>query len=75
MFDHLAMACKHYDYTVVIAILHCPHRTILVLKLSLVVEIQALLYYPATDGLHEYTYHVPGCEYINMTISIPGIAR
>ena len=37
------MACKESDYTVVIAIMHCPHRTILVLKLTLVVEIQALL--------------------------------
>ena len=43
MFDYLAMACKDYDYTVVIAILHCPHRTILVLKLSWVVETEALL--------------------------------
>ena len=37
------MACKDSDYTVVIAIMHCPHRTILVLKLTLVLEIQALL--------------------------------
>ena len=37
------MACKDSDYTVVIAIMHCPHRTILVLKLTFVVEIQALL--------------------------------
>ena len=33
------MACKDSDYTIVIAIMHCPHRTILVLKLTLVVEI------------------------------------
>ena len=37
------MVYKDSDYTVVIAIMHCPNRTILVLKLSLVVEIQALL--------------------------------
>ena len=41
--DYLAMACKDYDSTVVIAVMHCPHRTIWVLKLSLVVEIQAFL--------------------------------
>ena len=33
------MAHKDSDFTVVIAIMHCPHRTILVLKLTLVVEI------------------------------------
>ena len=43
MFDYLAMACKDSDNTVVIAIMHCPHRTISVLKLNLVVEMQALL--------------------------------
>ena len=43
MFDYLRMACKDSDYTVVIAIMHCTHRTILVLKLTLVLEIQALL--------------------------------
>ena len=43
MFDYLRMACKDSDYTVVIAIMHCPHHTILVLKLTLVLEIQALL--------------------------------
>ena len=32
------MACKDSDYTVVIAIMHCPHCTILVLKLTLVVR-------------------------------------
>ena len=25
MFDYLGMACKDSDYTVVIAIMHCPH--------------------------------------------------
>ena len=40
MFDYLGMACKDSDYTVVIAVMH---HTILVLKLTLVVEIQALL--------------------------------
>ena len=39
MFDYLVMACKDVDYTAVIAILNCPHRTILVLKLTLVLEI------------------------------------
>ena len=43
MFDYLRMACKDSDYTVVIAIMHCPHRIILVLKLTLVLEIQVLL--------------------------------
>ena len=33
------MVHKDSDYTVVIAIMHCPNRTILVLKLTLVVEI------------------------------------
>ena len=37
------MACKDSDYTIMIAIMHCPNRTILVLKLTLVVKIQALL--------------------------------
>ena len=32
------MAHKDSDYTVVIAIMHCPNRTILVLKLTLVVH-------------------------------------
>ena len=39
MLDYLRKACKDSDYTVVIAIMDCPHRTILVLKLTLVVEI------------------------------------
>ena len=37
------MAYKNSDYTIVIAIMHCPNCTMLVLKLALVVEIQALL--------------------------------
>ena len=37
------MAYEDSDYTFMIAIMHCPNRTILVLKLTLVVEIQALL--------------------------------
>ena len=37
------MAYKDSDYTVVITIMQWPKRTILVLKLTLVVEIQALL--------------------------------
>ena len=37
------MAYKDSDYTFMIAIMHCPKRTILVLKLTSVVEIQALL--------------------------------
>ena len=37
------MACKDSDYTVVITIMHCPYHTILVLKLTLVVEIQKAL--------------------------------
>ena len=43
MFDYLAMACKDSDYIAVITSMHCPHHTILVLKLTLVVEIQAFL--------------------------------
>ena len=37
------MAYEDSDYTFMIAIMHCPNRTILVLKLTLVVEIQAIL--------------------------------
>ena len=37
------MAYEESDYTFMIAIMHCPNHTILVLKLTLVVEIQALL--------------------------------
>ena len=37
------MAYEDSDYTFMIAIMHCPNRTILVLKLTLVVEIWALL--------------------------------
>ena len=37
------MAYEDSDYTFMIDIMHCPNRTILVLKLTLVVEIQALL--------------------------------
>ena len=37
------MAYEDSDYTFMIAIMHCPRRTILVLTLTLVVEIQALL--------------------------------
>ena len=37
------MAYEDSDYTFMIAIMHCPNHTILVLKLTLVVEIQALL--------------------------------
>ena len=37
------MAYEDSDYTIMIAIMHCPNRTILVLKLTLVVEIQAIL--------------------------------
>ena len=37
------MAYEDSDYTFMIAIMHCPNRTILVLKLTLVVEIGALL--------------------------------
>ena len=33
------MAYEDSDYTFMIAIMHCPHRTILELKLTLVVEI------------------------------------
>ena len=36
------MAYRDSDYTVVIATMQLPNRTILVLKLTLVVEIQAL---------------------------------
>ena len=36
------MAYEDSDYTFMIAIMHCPNRTILVLKLTSVVEIQAL---------------------------------
>ena len=38
------MAYEDSDYTFMIAIMHCPNRTILVLKLTLVVEIWALLF-------------------------------
>ena len=37
------MAYRDSDYTVVIATMQLPNRTILVLKLTMVVEIQALL--------------------------------
>ena len=37
------MAYEDSDYTFMIAIMHCPNRTILVLKLTLVVEIQVFL--------------------------------
>ena len=37
------MAYRDSDYTVLIATMQQPNRTILVLKLTLVVEIQALL--------------------------------
>ena len=37
------MAYEDSEYTFMITIMHCPNRTILVLKLTLVVEIQALL--------------------------------
>ena len=42
IYKRLRMAHKDSDYTIGIAIMHCPHHTILVLKLALVVEIQAL---------------------------------
>ena len=37
------MAYRHSDYTIVIATMQQPNRTISVLKLTMVVEIQALL--------------------------------
>ena len=40
------MAGKDSDYFVVIATMHCPHHTILVLKLTLVVEIASAFKVP-----------------------------
>ena len=41
------MAYEDSDYTFMNAIMHCPNHTILVLKLTLVVEIQALFVVPS----------------------------
>ena len=51
MFDYLQMAYEDSDYTIMITIMNRPKRIILVLKLTLVVEVQALLSSHRLSGL------------------------
>ena len=53
------MAYEDSEYTFMIAIMHRPNCTILVLKLTLVVEIQALLSFRRPPLLFDV-----GCQYV-----------